>query len=179
MKIAIIGTHSTGKTTLIKLLHCELQLLGIQSKILPEFSRLCPYPINEQTTLDAQIWIQNQQISQEERIEKDCDVLICDRSTLDNYASMHMASDGQNTRNYEMRAAKHMESYGAVFKTQKLNIQGQEDGVRTTEEGFRTSIDKRIQYFLYKHNVPHIELAATIDYKQHINNILTNSLTEV
>lgn len=174
MKIAIVGTHSTGKTTLIKLLHCEFQLRGINSLILPEFSRLCPYPINEQTTLKAQAWIQEQQISQEHLAQPKCDILICDRSTLDNYAYMHKAAQGRNTRNFEHRAALHMESYSAIFKTQKLNIAGTEDGVRTTEESFRQSIDTRIQYFLYKHEVPHIVLDQTIDYTQHIQKIFNH-----
>lgn len=172
MKIAIIGTHSTGKTTLIKLLHCELQMRGIPSVILPEFSRLCPFPINENTTMQAQNWIQEQQIKQEVQHYRQGKVLICDRATIDNFAYMYAAAKGMDVQEKERRAAEHMASYDLVFKTTKLDIAAEADGVRTTDSRFRNTIDTYIEYFLYKHDLPRYQLPHTIDYMTHVSYIL-------
>lgn len=169
MKIAIIGTHSTGKTTLIKLLHCELQMRGITSSILPEFSRLCPFPINEETTLQAQEWIQQQQIKQEIQHYRQSKLLICDRATIDNFAYMYAAANGMDLTAQERRAAEHMASYDLVFKTTKLDIEAEADGIRTTATEFRNKIDKYIEYFLFKHDVARYQLPKTIDYTTHVN----------
>lgn len=172
MKIAIIGTHSTGKTTLIKLLHCELQLNGIDAYVLPEFSRLCPYPINEDSTLQAQAWIQQEQITQERLHHNDDRVLICDRATIDNFAYMHVAAKGMRVQHHEQRAVEHMSSYDAVFKTYKLPVPAKHDGIRTTNDEFRDKIDSWIEYFLYKHDLPFFLLPKTIDYMTHVDFIM-------
>ncbi len=168
MKIAIIGTHSTGKTTIIKMLHAQLQRQGIDSVVLPEFSRLCPHPINEGSTREAQAWIQEEQIQQEAAHSHQNNVLICDRATIDNFAYMHVATQGMGIRHYEARAVAHMQSYDAVFKTYKLPIPAIEDGIRTINDDFRDKIDNWIQYFLDKHSIPYYLLPQTIDYVTHI-----------
>jgi len=52
-------------------------------------ARLCPLPINEETTMDAQKWILLNQIAQENTIDHTGKVLITDRSTIDNFAYMY------------------------------------------------------------------------------------------
>ncbi len=177
MKIALIGTHSTGKTTIIKHLAEALTNHGIKTTVLPEFARLCPFPIDESTTLDAQAWIQNQQILEEQKHHDPKGVLICDRATLDNFAYMHRAvGDKHDISEYEKRAAEHMKTYDAVFKTQKLNLPAEDDGVRPVEsvtyESFRQHIDELIHHFLAKHQVNFHLLPAIDDYEVHVGEIM-------
>lgn len=55
MKIALIGTHGTGKTTLAYDIISKLKKKGIDADFLGEVARICPFPINEQTTKKSQI----------------------------------------------------------------------------------------------------------------------------
>ncbi len=176
MKIAIIGTHSTGKTTLIKRLIERLNELGHRTVVLPEFARLCPFPINEDTTLAAQAWIQETQIREEGAVNHSERILICDRSTLDNFAYFSRIAEKLGEYDYlkpwEKKAAAHMRSYDAVFKTAKLDLSPEDDNQRSLDPQFRDDIDERIHALLAKHGVTWYNLTATEDYDRHVNFIL-------
>ncbi|MFH1607709.1 MAG: AAA family ATPase [archaeon] len=85
MKIAFIGTHGTGKTTLAHELTSKLKKKGSDVDFLGEIVRKCPFPINENTTKKSQIWIILNQIIKEMETEERCKVLVSDRSVLDGY----------------------------------------------------------------------------------------------
>ena len=57
MKIALIGAHATGKTTFVYEIAISLKKQGFNADILTEVSRDSPFPINEETTQEAQKWI--------------------------------------------------------------------------------------------------------------------------
>jgi hypothetical protein len=65
MKVAFIGTHGVGKTTLCFDLAARLKRLDMNVDIVREVARHCPLPINRDTTLEAQAWILHTQIAQE------------------------------------------------------------------------------------------------------------------
>ena len=83
MKIAFMGSHGVGKTTLC------YDLAGILKKHMPrvdivkEVARACPLPINKDTTLAAQSWILHTQIASEITAQAQNDAVICDRCMLD------------------------------------------------------------------------------------------------
>ncbi|MFA7314949.1 MAG: ATP-binding protein [Candidatus Magasanikbacteria bacterium] len=172
MKIAIIGAHSTGKTTLVNKLKEKLDSLGKKVIIIQELVRYCPFPINEETTIDAQKWIMNNQIAKEQEVNHSDKILITDRATIDNFAYLHRVADEETSRNYEQIAFDHSITYDLIFKTQKLNIAATEDGLRTTDEEFRSLIDSSINHFLKKHQVQFIPLKATTNYDVHVSDIL-------
>ncbi len=86
MKIAFIGAHGVGKTTLCYDLASRLKRQDRAVDLVKEVARSCPLPINRETTLPAQAWILHTQIAQELATAAQCDIVICDRSVLDNYA---------------------------------------------------------------------------------------------
>ena len=53
VKIAFLGTHGVGKTTLCFDLASRLKRLDMSVDIVKEVARSCPLPINQDTTLDA------------------------------------------------------------------------------------------------------------------------------
>ena len=57
MKLALIGTHGVGKTTLCFELAARLKRRNLDVEIVREVARRCPLPINQQTTVRAQEWI--------------------------------------------------------------------------------------------------------------------------
>ena len=65
MKVAFIGSHGVGKTTLCFDLAARFKRLDLNVDIVREVARHCPLPINQDTTLEAQAWILHTQIAQE------------------------------------------------------------------------------------------------------------------
>mgnify|MGYP003980671797 FL=1 len=172
MKIAIIGTHSTGKTTIGKCLSQTLQERGNRVHYLPELSRSCPMIVNEHTTIQAQEWILTHQVAHEAQTYEDGAFLICDRATLDNFAYMHRSTDGKGIEKFEQHAVNHMGSYGMVFKTTKLDIDAMDDGFRSLDGTFRDEIDIIITNLLHKHGIRYHALPKSLKYQDHIDFIL-------
>lgn len=181
MKIALIGTHSTGKTTLCQ--HLLLRLLeeNFDAHLLPEFSRLCPYPINENTTIEAQRWILDQQIMREGLYHastgdrsKQGRIIICDRASIDNLAYLQRVAELTDTdaQKEERRAIQHANTYDHIFKTQKLDLDAKEDGIRSTDKAFRDEMDARIDALLEKHHINYTLLDPTTAYTVHVNRMM-------
>jgi len=85
MKIAFSGTHCAGKTTTINAVATTLKQHGRESTIvIPEVARFCPFPINKDTSFEAQLWIVTQQMLWETRLK--ADILLLDRCILDEIA---------------------------------------------------------------------------------------------
>lgn len=87
IKIAVTGTHCTGKTSRALELAEELasQNPGCSVGIVRETVRDCPLPINEKMTADAQLWIMAAQIGAEIQACAQHDIVVCDRCILDPY----------------------------------------------------------------------------------------------
>ncbi len=171
MKIAIIGTNSTGKTTIIKFLKEKLLDDGFNVQVLPEVVRDCPYPINENTTFQAQKWILEKQIEMENSLNDTNKIIICDRSTLDNFAYFERAVQDRDISYWRQKAVEYAFSYDLIFKTQKLPLRAKDDGFRSTNEEFRTEMDNRIKKIFNQHHVKYIDLKETYDYLIHVKTI--------
>ncbi len=84
-KLAFVGSHGVGKTTLCFGLAARLKAADISLDVVGEIARRCPLPINQDTTLAAQGWILHTQIAEEILAGARNEVVICDRSVLDNF----------------------------------------------------------------------------------------------
>lgn len=174
MKLAVIGTHSTGKTTLLVRLKESLGFFGLKSEIVPEMARLCSFPINEETTLEAQKWILENQIAKEKEMSQDGLILLCDRATIDNLAYFLRAALIRkiDISDWETKAFNHLVTYDFIFKTQKLSLSSLTDGLRATDEYFRQEIDDLITELLQKHRIKYHLLLPTIDYSAQVDYII-------
>jgi len=85
VKIALIGTHGVGKTTLAYEICSLLKKADHNVELVTEVARRSPFPVNEATTLDGQLWILHAQIAAELDAAARAPHVICDRSVLDNY----------------------------------------------------------------------------------------------
>ena len=157
MKIAFIGTHGVGKTTLCYDLAGALKRHGAHVDIVKEVARLSPLPINRQTSKDAQTWILMTQVAEEIRSGAYHEVVVCDRSALDNYAYMMLACGRQ--RPFERFVAHWMKSYDLLFKVSIVGA-ASADGVRDTDEFFMRSIDQLVDTLLAEMKIPHEVLPA-------------------
>lgn len=141
VKIAFIGTHGVGKTTLCYDLGAALKKRGLHVDLVKEVARLSPLPINRKTSLEAQMWILTTQIAEEIRSSSNHEVVICDRSVLDNYAYLIFAAGRQ--RWLEPLVNRWMRSYDLLFKVPMAGAAAA-DGVRDTDEFFMRQIDRLV-----------------------------------
>jgi len=155
MKIAFIGSHGVGKTTLSYDLAAQLKRLGVNVDIVKEVARLSPLPINRRTSLEAQLWILMTQIAEEIRSASQHDVVLCYRSVLDNYAYLALACGRQPE--VERFIDYWIRSYDVLFKVPIVGA-ASPDGVRDVDEQFVRSIDDLVDCLLADKGTPHVRL---------------------
>ncbi len=158
MKVAFIGSHGTGKTTLCYDLVGALKKQGVNADMVKEVARLSPLPVNRKTSLDAQTWILMTQVAEEIRSASQHDVVVCDRSVLDNYAYLMFACGKQKP--IERFVEFWMKSYDLLFKVPVLEA-ASEDGFRDTDQFFIRSIDQLVDSLLFEKSIPHQRLDGT------------------
>ena len=146
-----------GKTTLCYDLAGALKRGGVSVDMVKEVARLSPLPINRKTSLDAQTWILMTQVAEEIRSKAYNDVVVCDRSALDNYAYMVLACGRQKP--FERFVAHWMKTYDVLFKVPIAGA-ASADGIRDTDEFFMRSIDTLVDKLLAEMKVPHQVLPA-------------------
>ena len=141
MKIAFIGTHGVGKTTLCYDLAARLKRQDRAVDLVKEVARSCPLPINRDTTLQAQAWILHSQIAHEIAVAAQNEIVICDRSVLDNYAYLVHSAGRQPA--YDALVREWVGSYDRLFKVPILAAPTF-DGMRDTNQLFQREIDALI-----------------------------------
>jgi thymidylate kinase len=156
VKIAFIGSHGVGKTTLCFDLASLLKRRGVNVDMVKEVARLSPLPINRKTSLEAQTWILMTQVAEEIRSASAHAVVVCDRSVLDNYAYMVLACGRQ--RPIERFADWWMRSYDLLFKVPVDEAEAQADGVRDTDAFFIRAIDQLVDTLLAEKRIAHESL---------------------
>lgn len=141
LKVAFVGSHGVGKTTLCFEIAAHIKRLDLGVELVKEVARRCPLPINEGTTLDAQTWILHTQIAEEIAASALYDVVVCDRSVLDNYAYL-VARAGRQPA-LDALVAAWITSYDALFKV-PVTSAPTFDGTRAVSTTFQLEIDAQI-----------------------------------
>lgn len=141
LKVAFVGTHGVGKTTLCFDLASQLKRLDLGVDLVKEVARRCPLPINEDTTLHAQAWILHTQVAEEIAACALYEAVICDRSVLDNYAYL-VARVGRRPE-LDPLVAHWIRSYDALFKVPVTGAPSF-DGKRAVSPSFQLEIDATI-----------------------------------
>lgn len=149
LKICVVGSHGSGKTTLTYYMAAYYKSLGKNVKIIQETARSCPCGINEKMSLNSAIWIHNSHVNKElEAIARDFDTIISDRSAIDPliYAS-HYRLDDHYLEVMRDLATSWMKTYDHIFFI-RPDAPVHADGMRSTDEEFRASIDQLfVDYF--------------------------------
>ncbi|MCA9730323.1 MAG: ATP-binding protein [Candidatus Eisenbacteria bacterium] len=141
IKVAFIGSHGVGKTTLCYEIAARLKRRDLRVDLVKEVARRCPLPINKESTIDAQAWILHTQMAMEIETRRDHDVVICDRSVLDNYAYLVAACGRQPVYDALVRAwlpTYDLMVWVPITETPRF------DGIRDTDRTFQERIDTLI-----------------------------------
>lgn len=149
IKIAFIGAQGTGKTTLAKALYdYYITETNKTPYFVTEVARRCPYALNEGATIETQNWILREQIYTELSPPSGTDIIICDRSTIDQYAYV-LAGFSDHRINlddvvdYQYKAAGWAGTYDRVFYC-PIEFPLVDDGVRSGNAEFQRRIDEFI-----------------------------------
>jgi nicotinamide riboside kinase len=149
-KVAFTGTHSVGKTTASLELITELKKRGFNADLVSEAARSCPFPINEITTGQSQMWIFAEMIRRE--MECKADILVCDRTLLDVVAYTRRVDERYASM---MRAfvRLYIPTYDMIFYMEPKSEYFKSDGVRSTDRTFQREIKELIELELKEMNL--------------------------
>lgn len=141
-KVALVGTHGVNKTTIAYELAGVLKRKGRTVELLTEIARECPFPLNEQATREAYQWIIARQVQLEIEKSPRADVLVCDRSVLDNFAyyARRFGRKGEEAEALGSYCRSWMNTYDLLVRlpiTEGLAP----DGFRSTDTKFQREID--------------------------------------
>jgi nicotinamide riboside kinase len=156
-KIAFIGSHGVGKTTLCYGLAARLKTRDVAVEVVHEVARRCPLPINEETSVAAQSWILHTQIAEELVAQARYPAVICDRSILDNYVYLLLAAGRQ--RDLEPLIAAWTAGYDLLVHVpivEKLNP----DGIRSSSPAFQRAVEERLDRELAERGIHAVRLDA-------------------
>ncbi|MGH9222691.1 MAG: AAA family ATPase [Acidimicrobiales bacterium] len=168
MKIAFVGSFSTGKTTLANLFAREWDL-----PLLPEVARQVVelgFPLDQSATAETETLI----FLKQWRAEVSHDAFVADRSIYDvlAYADWVMEhQDGPRKENhlwYESREIALFDlraRYDHVFYL-PVEFPIVLDGLRPDDTGFQADIDRRILHLLDTNDVRHHTLTGSVEARQ-------------
>jgi hypothetical protein len=138
LKLALIGTHGVGKTTLAFEICSLLKKADHNVDLVTEVARRSPFPVNEGTTLEGQLWILHAQVAAELEASARAPHTICDRSVLDNYA--YLANKFGRQTQLEPWISWWMDTYSLLVAVPPLADGIPPDGFRSENLEFQQRI---------------------------------------
>ncbi len=158
-KIAFIGSHGVGKTTLAFGLASRLKARDVSLEVVHEVARRCPLPINEETSVAAQSWILHSQVAEELVAAARYPVVLCDRSVLDNYVYLLLSAGEREPESLRRLVDDWMATYQLLVH---VPIVGrlQPDGVRAADPAFQRLVDERLDRELERRGLVPLRLDA-------------------
>lgn len=142
-KIAIIGTHSAGKSTFaLKVAH-HLRAKGENVDIVQERVRYSPFPFNDKSTVETAMWLYHNQVCRElESQARGFDTIVCDRSVIDCLVYADYWKLYSHYLNELVECAfEWMYTYDKIFLISP-DVPLKEDGIRSSDEVFRDTVDQ-------------------------------------
>ena len=155
-KVAFIGSHGVGKTTLCYGLAARLKRRDVGVEVVHEVARRCPLPINEETSVAAQSWILHTQIAEELVAQARYPVVVCDRSVLDNYVYLLLAAGRQEAP--QGLVELWMRGYDLLVHVPIVE-ELSPYGVRAPDPGFQYAVEERLSQELAGRDLPVLELS--------------------
>lgn len=138
MKLALIGTHGVGKTTLAYEICSLLKKAGQNVELVTEVARQSPFPVNAATTLEGQLWILHAQIAAELAASRRAPHVIADRAVLDNYC--YLVNKFGRQPQLEAWLAWWMDSYSLLVGVPPVEGGIPSDGFRSEDRTFQQRI---------------------------------------
>ncbi|HEY6148560.1 MAG TPA: AAA family ATPase, partial [Thermoanaerobaculia bacterium] len=119
-----------------------------------EVARFCPLPLNRDTTVAAQSWILHTEIAEELVADTKAEIVICDRSVLDNYC--YLLQTGRHP-NLEPLVRWWTSTYRLLIKVPIVDTP-LFDGLRDVDTTFQRAVDEKIDEVLADWSIPVVRL---------------------
>jgi hypothetical protein len=142
LKLALIGTHGVGKTTLAYEICSLLKKAHHNVELVTEVARQSPFPVNAATTIEGQLWILHAQIAAELDAARRAPHVITDRAVLDNYC--YLVNKFGRQPQLESWLAWWMDTYSILIGVPPIEAEIPSDGFRSEDRVFQ----QRIHYQL-------------------------------
>lgn len=134
-KIAVIGSHGTGKTSLVNMISHKLGY-NIIPDIVREFFNE-GYEINEQTTAETQLQILERQTKLEKEVPQPW---VSDKSIYDNLVYAKVGKQSNELINIILDKIALREKYDLIFYL-PIEFPLEKDGIRSNDESYQKEID--------------------------------------
>jgi len=139
-KIAFIGSHSVRKSNAVHAFASTIGRSGRSVEVGREVIRDNPLGLNEGATPEAQLWVLMAQVQQELELAKRADVLVTDRSVVDNFAYYLRVTAGEDPFGVEPLIRRWAATYDLSVRLLP-DVGLLADGVRSTSDAFRDEIE--------------------------------------
>ena len=139
-KIAFIGSHSVRKSNAVHAFASTIGRAGRSVEVGREVVRFNPLGLNEGATPEAQLWVLMAQVQQELELRGRADVLVTDRSVVDNFAYFLRVTDGSDPFGVEPLVRGWAPTYDLMVRLLP-DVALQADGVRSVSDAFRDEIE--------------------------------------
>jgi nicotinamide riboside kinase len=139
-KIAFIGSHSVRKSNAVHAFASTIGRAGRSVEVGREVVRFNPLGLNEGATPEAQLWVLMAQIQQELELRGRAEVLVTDRSVVDNFAYFLRVTDGADPFGVEPLIRRWARTYDLLVRLLP-DVALLADGVRSVSDAFRDEIE--------------------------------------
>ena len=177
-KIAFIGSHSVRKTNAVHSFAGAVGRSGRSVEVGREVIRFNPLGLNEGATPEAQLWVIMAQIQQELELRARAEVLVTDRAVIDNFAYFLRATGGDDPFDVKPLVERWCETYDLYVRLTP-DIPLRTDGVRSTNERFRSEIEQILDVLVPKYLDPArlvvvkaSEICETFDWNHLLDRLL-------
>ena len=139
-KIAFIGSHSVRKTNAVHAFASTIGRAGRSVEVGREVVRFNPLGRNEGASREAQLWVLMAQVQQELELAPRAEVLVTDRSVVDNFAYYLRVTDGADPFAVEPLIRRWATTYDLSVRLLP-DVALLADGVRSTSDAFRDEVE--------------------------------------
>jgi nicotinamide riboside kinase len=139
-KIAFIGSHSVRKSNAVHAFASTVGRAGRSVEVGREVVRFNPLGLNEAAPPEAQLWVLMAQVQQELELAGRADVLVTDRSVVDNFAYYLRVTGGEDPFAVEPLIRRWAATYDLSVRLLP-DVGLLADGVRSTNDAFRDEIE--------------------------------------
>lgn len=173
LKIGLMGSHDTGKTTLGYTICSKLKTKHYNVDFVAEVARHIPatLKVNEGTNFATQYWILNEQINEEIlAILRGANMIVTDRTVVDNYTYAYRAAlpnlgqiSQEDLKVMEVKCLHWAKTYDFLFYVTIPEKKMEEDGFRATDKEFQLEIDANLKQIIKDWNLKAVTLRGSND----------------
>jgi nicotinamide riboside kinase len=139
-KIAFIGSHSVRKSNAVHAFASTVGRAGRSVEVGREVVRFNPLGLNEGASAEAQLWVLMAQVQQDLELAPRAEILVTDRSVVDNFAYYLRVTGGEDPFGVEPLIRRWAMTYDLSVRLLP-DVDLLADGVRSTNDAFRDEIE--------------------------------------